>query len=619
MIPKVSRGDRMAGLIGYLVGPGRFNEHSEPHLVAGDPALLAWHDDAELGADSASVIARHLDRPRTAYGVVVPGGHVWHCSLALRAEEGLQTDERWASIATDFVMEMGFDDHRDLDSNEGAAKAPCRWVAVRHGVSGNGNDHVHIAVNLVREDGTKASVHNDFRRAQTAARALEVKYGLEQLESATAGRATRGFSRAEQSRVEVDAELAAHRKHDAVGRGGLEGGGVGVPAWDALPEAERRARVTAEVRLQAPRNALARTVRGCATASADEAEFVRRLRRSGVLVRARFADGRSDVVTGYSVAARPPGGERPIWYGGGHLGRDLTLPRLRAEWPDTPTGAGAAAAEWTAAKRGRRVVAPGRESIEPAPELWQRYSREVAELREQLRAVPDTDRETWARVARHTAGAFAAWSNVVEAEPGDLAAASDALAKSAQTYARPVQPQKAGMVAVAGTAMLLASAARGGQGTAAQAIMLRQLVRLAEAVHDAARASGQARRASEIAAAERAHLRAVAARLPRPQLVAASGAPEPARAGTFAETTPNTNPTTRTGAGVPEVDDAAPSGEAARAAARARSGQRPAVEATGPGPARPGLRRPGSPVPSRLEPAKRRETTRPGADRAPER
>ncbi|MFC6853907.1 hypothetical protein [Aquipuribacter hungaricus] len=120
-------------------------------------------------------------------------------------------------------------------------------------------------------------------------------------------------------------------------------------------------------------------------------------------------------------------------------------------------------------------------------------------------------------MARHTAGAFAAWSSVVEPEPGDLAAAADALARSAQTYRRPVQPQKAGLVAVAGTAMLLASAARGGQGTAAQAIMLRQLVRLAEAVHDAARASGEARRAGEIAAAERAHMRAVASRLPHPQ------------------------------------------------------------------------------------------------------
>lgn len=71
-------------------------------------------------------------------------------------------------------------------------KAPRRWVAVRHGVSGNGNDHFRVAVNLVREDGTKASVHHDFRRAQAAARGLEVRYGLEQLSPPPqAGRAVR--------------------------------------------------------------------------------------------------------------------------------------------------------------------------------------------------------------------------------------------------------------------------------------------------------------------------------------------------------------------------------------------------------------------------------------------
>ena len=86
MMPNVVRGDRMSGLLTYLTGPGRSNEHTEPHLVAGDPALLAWHDDAELGRDAALSIARHLDRPRTAYGVEVKGGHVWHCSLSLRAD-----------------------------------------------------------------------------------------------------------------------------------------------------------------------------------------------------------------------------------------------------------------------------------------------------------------------------------------------------------------------------------------------------------------------------------------------------------------------------------------------------------------------------------------------------
>lgn len=167
MMPNVVRCDRMSGLMAYLTGPGR---HTEPHLVAGDVALMAWHDDAELGPDAAASIARHLDRPRTAYGTDVPGGHVWHCSRSISAEEGELTDEVWGEIVRDFITAMEFDD------NDGS-KAPCRWVAVRHGVSTNSNDHIHLAANLVREDGTRASVHHDFHRAQRAARALEIEHG----------------------------------------------------------------------------------------------------------------------------------------------------------------------------------------------------------------------------------------------------------------------------------------------------------------------------------------------------------------------------------------------------------------------------------------------------------
>ncbi len=64
---------------------------------------------------------------------------------------------------------MGFDQTDSL--------AGCRWVAVRHGLSAGGNDHVHVVVNLVREDGTKAGVHNDRRRAQQAYRQLEAEFG----------------------------------------------------------------------------------------------------------------------------------------------------------------------------------------------------------------------------------------------------------------------------------------------------------------------------------------------------------------------------------------------------------------------------------------------------------
>ena len=569
MMPNVVRGDRMAGLLTYLTGPGRANEHTEPHLVAGDEAMMAWHDDDELGRDSALAIARHLDRPRTAYDVDVKGGHVWHCSLSLRADEGALTDEQWGAIARDFITAMEFDD------NEGT-KAPCRWVAVRHGVSKNGNDHIHIAVNLVREDGTKASTHHDFRRAQTAARALEAKYGLEELESVRAERATRGYHPAER---EAQARARARAKYERT----RSKQGTEMPAWEHLEGADRQARIASELRTDQPRYLLALKVRGCATAAQDEAEFVRRLRREGLIVRPRFADGRTDVITGFSVAERPEAGERPIWYGGGQLGRDLALPRLRDGWPDTPSGASEAAAEWNAAKRGRRVVAPGRETAEPDPELWDRRNEELRALVDRLRGVDVDDRDTWATVARQTAGALAAWSNATEETPGDLAAAADALSRSAQTHERTVRPHKAGTVAISGAAMLLASAARGGQGTVAQAVMVRQLLRLTQAVYDASVAAGQARQARLLAEDTRARLVRLREALPAP---AAVGAATPAG-------TPSTSP---------KLDP-----EAQAVLDRLRAGQ--AHDAT----------RAASPLPSKIEPAKRAETIRPGADRGPER
>ncbi|QAY65002.1 relaxase (plasmid) [Xylanimonas allomyrinae] len=571
MMPNVVRGDRMVGLMTYLVGPGRANEHTEPHLVAGDGAMMAWHDDAELGRDSALAIGRHLDRPRVAYDVEVKGGHVWHCSLSLRADEGQLTDAQWSEIAHDFVKVMEFDDPE-------GPKAPCRWVAVRHGVSKNGNDHIHIAVNLVREDGTKASTHHDFRRAQTAARALEAKYGLEELESVRAERSTRGYNPAER---EAQARARARAKYERT----RTKQGTEMPAWEHLEGADRQARIASEMRTDQPRYLLALKVRGCATAAQDEAEFVRRLRREGLIVRPRYADGRTDVITGFSVAERPEAGERPIWYGGGQLGRDLALPRLRDGWPDTPTGASDAAAEWNAARRGRRVVAPGREMQQPDAEAWTQRNEELRAVVDRLRAVPVDDRETWATVARQTAGALAAWSNATEQTPGELAAAAEALSRSAQTYRRTPTPTKAGTVAISGAAMLLASAARGGRGTVAQAVMIRQMLRLTQAVHDAAKASGQERHARLLAEETRARLVHVRDALP---------APAPAAAPTATATIER-----------PHTLDP----EAQAMLDRLHAGQaRPAAAAAA-----------ASPVPNKIEPHRTRQSTTPSRDRGPER
>jgi hypothetical protein len=311
-------------------------------------------------------------------------------------------------------------------------------------------------VNLVREDGTRWSDWNDMPRSQRACTVLERRHGLQVLESRARCTGTRGVKPAERARAE------------RLGR----------------PEPER--------------HSLARAVRGHATAAVDETDFVRRLRRGSILVRPRWAAGRDDVVTGYSVAARPRAGERPLWFGGGHLGKDLTLPRLREAWNDTPEGAAAAVREWGRAAKNKRTPETPRPDF--SPEVWQAAAANLGELRDWLRQVPVDDFATWARVASEVSGAFAAWSASVEGEtPGPIAAAADQLAGTAQlsaweagTWRRDRPP------AARGAALLLASVAHGGRGPVGRAVLLRQLMNTAKAIHDAHLAAGEVRTAAAI-------------------------------------------------------------------------------------------------------------------------
>lgn len=507
MMPNVTRGDRVAGLTAYLVGPGKRNEHEDPHLVAGDEAVMMWHDDAQLNRDAAAELARHLEQPRKVHGVDVSRGHVWHCSLSLRAEEGALSDQQWGDIARDFVAGMEFDDQE-------GTRAPCRWAAVRHGVSENGNDHVHLVVNLVREDGTKANVHRDFARAQATVRALEVKHGLEQLESVAAQRSTRGYHPAER---EAQARGRARGRWEYERREGLHDG----PAWESLDGGRRQGLIAAQMREDQPRDALAVKVRAAGSTSDSEAEFVRRLRGHGLIARPRYAAGREDVVTGYKVAERPRHGERPIWYGGNRLARDLSLVRLRERWPDTVQGAGEAVDEWQAAARGRRVVRPVRELRESDPVMFQQRADELRGLVSKLREVPLDDRQTWAAVARETSGALSAWSQATETVPGDLAYAARDISRSAQTFRRIERPARVDTSPLAGAALVLAGARAGSDTRAGQAAMIRQMLRMTQALHAAADAQSQARQAHTLAAETRGRLARVRDQMPGPVMATA--------------------------------------------------------------------------------------------------
>jgi hypothetical protein len=85
---------------------------------------------------------------------------------------------------------------------------------------------------------------------------------------------------------------------------------------------------------ETPRAFLRREVCTAAAGAGTEQEFFSRLAQAGLLVRLRHSTTGPGQVTGYAVGlarhtARDGG---VIWYGGGKLAADLTLPRLRARW-----------------------------------------------------------------------------------------------------------------------------------------------------------------------------------------------------------------------------------------------------------------------------------------------
>lgn len=483
----------MTGLVVYLAGPGKSNEHENPHVVAGHESIVFAAPAGELSHEDAIALAGELDTARVVFGTEVSvtsrrkmnaaiddgvprsvaladatsDQNVWHCSLSLSPEEGELSDEKWATIAADFMKEMDFD-------NADSPRAPARWVAIRHGKTKAGGDHIHIAASAVREDGTKVNTFNDRKRAQAACNTLEHRYGLEVLQSREQQLGGRGTKPAEQGR--------ADRAH--------------------LPETGR--------------DVLERRVRAAATASKTEAEFVRRLRGDGVLVRPRFAKGTTDSVEGYSVALRPNRGEgaaAPVWYGGGKLSKDLTLPRLRSEWDTSSEEAANAVDEWTAAKTGKPARRSGPEAVVADPELLARAAEDLERWNDYLTSIPVADRAQWARAAGRTSGVFAAWSAKVETRPGPLAHASKQLARAAQLPAHQRAAKPAGVVSAGGAALIVMACKPGLDTTTGYILLLRQLMEATEAIAAASRAAGDAAYAHDLEVVTRERLTAVHDRL----------------------------------------------------------------------------------------------------------
>jgi hypothetical protein len=159
-----------------------------------------------------------------------------------------------------------------------------RWVAVRHAP-----DHIHLVATLARQDGDRPTTWNDFYRVRDACRDAERRFGLRSTAPADRTAARRA------TRAETE---------QAIRRGWAE----------------------------APRATLRREVSTAVAGSGTEQEFFARLGQAGVLVRRWYSTIHPGEVTGYAVGLphHKASGGGVVWYGGGKLAADLTLPKLRA-------------------------------------------------------------------------------------------------------------------------------------------------------------------------------------------------------------------------------------------------------------------------------------------------
>ena len=276
MIGKVVRGNDVGGLLRYLYGPGRANEHTNPHVVA------AWDDgvvaDCAPGRDPRlKRLTALMEQPLAALDRR-PSPSVWHCPLRTAPGDRELSDAEWADVAAEVLHQTGLAPRGDAGG--------CRWVAVRHA-----DDHVHLAVTLARQDGRRARTSYDYVRLGTACRTVEERFGL------TVTPARDGTAPKRPTRAETE-------KAQRAGRG------------------------------ETPRQQLRRQVRRAALSSVNLITFVEQLQKAGVEVRLRYSDLNASEITGYSVAEpadRTATGDL-VWYGGGKLAPQLSLPRLVQLW-----------------------------------------------------------------------------------------------------------------------------------------------------------------------------------------------------------------------------------------------------------------------------------------------
>ncbi|WP_447005154.1 relaxase/mobilization nuclease domain-containing protein [Saccharothrix isguenensis] len=328
MIAKVVRGYRPAGLIRYLFGPGKAEEHRNPRIVAAwDGATWAhqpekaaavrvdgemvepgefdfvlrplittmqewprvaglpmstpraitdeWAERVRLGdvPPDAPAWVRYYKWDARKKAMVLRPGYVWHTPVRLHPGDRTLSDEEWERIAERLMKATGIH------------QAGCRWIAVRHA-----DDHIHLMATLVSEVTEKQfTPFRDFLALRKECQALERELGL----TPTAG-------------IDKTAAVAPTRQEKG--------------------KAERLGRkVTAREKLRL-------VVSQVAATSRSGKQFLRELKREGL--RPQVVSGDGGRVLGYTVSLPGDLTKRSelVRYSGSKLAADLTWPKLTDRW-----------------------------------------------------------------------------------------------------------------------------------------------------------------------------------------------------------------------------------------------------------------------------------------------
>jgi hypothetical protein len=514
-------------LLYYLYGPGRANEHTDPHLVAGfgDPRELELERRPD-GSRDFRRLAGLLTQPLALIIGASDPKPVWHCSVRAAPEDRMLSDAEWARVAAGVMDRTGLARHGD--------EFGVRWVAVRHAP-----DHIHLVATLARQDGIRAKTWNDFYRVRDACREAERWFRLRSTAPAdrTAARrparaeteqaARRGW--AEASRTTLRRKVAAaaggssteqeffarlgqagvlvRKRYSTTSPGQVTGYAVGLPhhtskaggvIWYGggklaadltLPKLRARWTSPAEEGLgpglppQMARAVLRARIADAAGQAQGEAEFFAQLRRSGVLVRLRFSETDPGQVTGYAVTlAVHTGCDGSLrWYGGGRLAADLTLPRLRHRWARQ--------------RQAREGAGTFRFTVLERDLLYRHAGRQAALAAEQIRRSAGKDPNAAADAAWAAAAAFDVTADALH-DPA-LRDAADAYDRAARTAYGQIPRRTADGDRLRVLARLLALAGDlSGDNTVLAGALLSNLVGLAVAVAELRQAQQHAAQAS---------------------------------------------------------------------------------------------------------------------------